>query len=83
MSTHEIKVWDIVATAEVPACAGETLTRASVYREPNTLYYMLFPSLEDLVTLEKAGLFQSWEIKKAKKGEKKIITAFAHGEEYK
>lgn len=32
---------------------------------------------------EKAGLFQSWEIKKAKKGEKKIITAFAHGEEYK
>lgn len=32
---------------------------------------------------EKAGLFQSWEIKKVKKGEKKIITAFAHGEEYK
>lgn len=27
--------------------------------------------------------FFAWEIKKVKKGEKKIITAFAHGEEYK
>ena len=63
MNISEMKVWDIVATAEVPACAGEPLTRASVYREPDTLYYMLYPSLEDLVTLEKAGLFQKWEIK--------------------